>query len=85
MFGALFRPLARRSVRRLVLAVAVAGAVVVAWACRGNFVHRASAQPAAQPTGTAAPAVSRSLGSDYGDRIVAFIYGNRAITRRDLG
>jgi parvulin-like peptidyl-prolyl isomerase len=86
MFGALFRPLARRGFRRAALvagAVAVAG--LVAWCCRGSFVHRATAQPA--PAGPARPqqAAATASASDYDSRIVAFVFKTQSITRQELG
>ena len=85
MFGALIRPLARRGVRRAVLAVAVVVAVGVAWFCRGSLVHRATAQPAARQVAAERPPASQASGSDYARRVVAYIHHNQAISRQDLG
>jgi parvulin-like peptidyl-prolyl isomerase len=85
MFGTLFRPLARRGVRRaalVVAAIAVAGGVV--WFCRGSFVHRATAQQAAR-TAPVPPVTATATASDYASRVVAYIHQNRPITRQELG
>src|SRR5262245_57701044 len=86
MFGALFRPLARRGVRRAALAVAVVAAAGLAWFCRGSFIHRATAQPAGGPAAAPAGAAqATATASDYASRVVAYIHQSQAITRQDLG
>src|SRR5690348_16564120 len=87
MFGALFRPLARRGVRRVALAVVAVVLVAVAWFCRGSFVHRATAQPARTAPPTPGAAAASASATDYDSRIVAFVHDNprQAITRQELG
>jgi parvulin-like peptidyl-prolyl isomerase len=87
MFGTLFRPFVRRGARRAALLVGAAVAAgVVAWCCRGSFVHRATAQPArTAPAAAVPPQAATASASDYDSRIVAFVHKNKAITRRELG
>ncbi len=79
-----------RRPRRIVFALGSAAVVAVgAWSLRGIFVHRASAQPApvAETASTQQAVVTTAAAttSDYGNRVVAYVFGNQPITRQDLG
>jgi parvulin-like peptidyl-prolyl isomerase len=86
MFQAFFLPLARRGWRRAGL---LAGGLViagsVAWFGRGQFLHRATAQQAPPRPAETIMAQGDPYGSDYANRVVAYIHNNEAISRQDLG
>jgi parvulin-like peptidyl-prolyl isomerase len=84
MFGAIFRPLVANRWRRAALVgVAVAAAGAGAWLYRGGLAHRATAQ--STPSAQALAMQGVDLGTDYSNRVVAFIHSNQPITRQELG
>jgi parvulin-like peptidyl-prolyl isomerase len=84
---AAFRPFRSRRLRRVALTVGGVAAVAVGvWCARGVLVHRAAAQPAGAAPAPAAPGPAQpATTSDYANRVVAYIHGNHAITRQELG
>jgi hypothetical protein len=77
--------------RRLTLGTACVAGLAVAGYTGSLFLTRAEAEPPAQksalaptPAVAAAPAQPASS-SDYGQRPVAFLHGNEAVTREQLG
>src|SRR5262249_25541244 len=58
------------------------------WVCRGGGRAQRAAAPQASvpsPAPTAPAPQSADLGSDYSNRVVAFVHQNQPITRQDLG
>ncbi len=73
--------------RRLTWGTACAAGLAVASYTSSHFLSYAAAEPPAQnatPAPTPAP-TSPGSASDYGQRPVAFLHGNEAITREQLG
>jgi hypothetical protein len=74
--------------RRLTLGSACAAGLAVASYTSTQFITRAAAEPPAQkatPVSTPAAPTQTASPSDYAQRPVAFLHGNEAITREQLG
>jgi hypothetical protein len=77
----------RPALRRLLYAVGFAGVAALAFVCgrQGVLSQARATPPVGDPFLAQLPLTPAASNSDYGRRVVAYIYNNVPITREDLG